>query len=73
MVSQISIINSDLKTNPWTYEIKDLNGEKIIGSLSEKELLLSKLWISCYPEPNSHIREKVGVVLDLSNYATKKN
>ena len=30
-----------LKTNPWTYEIKDLNGEKTIGSFYEKELLLS--------------------------------
>ena len=25
-----------------------------------------------YPEPDGHIREKVKVVLDLSNYATKK-
>ena len=25
-----------------------------------------------YREPDSHIREKVKVVLDLSNYATKK-
>ena len=25
-----------------------------------------------YPEPDSHIRDKVIVVLDLSNYATKK-
>ena len=24
-----------------------------------------------YPEPDSHIRDKVKVVLDLSNYATK--
>ena len=29
---EIFIIDSVLKTNPWTYEIKDLNGEKIIGS-----------------------------------------
>ena len=28
--------------------------------------------MSCYPEPDNHIREKVKVVLDLSNYATKK-
>ena len=28
--------------------------------------------MSYYPEPDSHIREKVKVVLDLSNYATKK-
>ena len=26
-----------------------------------------------YPEPDIHIRDKVKVVLDLSNYATKKN
>ena len=25
-----------------------------------------------YPEPGSHIRDKVNVVLDFSNYATKK-
>ena len=28
--------------------------------------------MSFYPEPDSHIRDKVKVVLDLSNYATKK-
>ena len=26
-----------------------------------------------HPEPGSHIRHKVKVVLDLSNHATKKN
>ena len=26
-----------------------------------------------YPVPDSHIEDKVKVVLDLSNYATKKN
>ena len=40
---EIFIIDSVLKTNPWTYKIKDLNGEKIIGSFYEKKLLLSKL------------------------------
>ena len=34
------IINSVLKTNPWTYNLKDLNGERIIGSFYEKELIL---------------------------------
>ena len=29
--------------------------------------------MSHYPEPDSHIRDKVKVVLDLSNYGTKKN
>ena len=28
--------------------------------------------MSYYPEPDSHIRDKVKVVLDLSNYGTKK-
>ena len=30
------MINSVLKTNPWTYTIKDLNGWKIIGSFHKK-------------------------------------
>ena len=28
--------------------------------------------MSYYTEPNSHIKDKVKVVLELSNYATKK-
>ena len=40
---EIFIMNSVLKTDPWTYQIKDLNGEKIIGRFYENELLLSKL------------------------------
>ena len=55
------------------YKIKDLNGEKIIGSFYEKELLRSILKINYYPEPDSHIRDKVRVVLDLKSYATKKD
>ena len=48
------------------------NGEKIIESFYEKELFLSILQMSYYPESDSHIKEKVKVVLDLSNYATKE-
>ena len=33
---EIFIIDSVLKTNPWIWKIKDLNGEKIIGSFHEK-------------------------------------
>ena len=40
---EMFIIDSVFKTNPWTYKIKDLNGEKIIGSFYENELLLIKL------------------------------
>ena len=43
LLTEIFIIDSVLKTNPWTYEIKDLNGGKIIGSFYEKELLRSIL------------------------------
>ena len=28
--------------------------------------------MSYYPEPDSHVRDKVKIVLDLSDYATKK-
>ena len=28
--------------------------------------------MSCYPEPDRHIRNKIKVELDLSNYAAKK-
>ena len=69
----IFIIDSVLKTTPWTCKIKDLNREKIIRSFQEKELSLSILQMSYYPEQDSHIRDKVKVLLDLSNYATKKN
>ena len=33
---KIFIIDSVLKTIPWTYKIKDLNGGNIIGSFHEK-------------------------------------
>ena len=33
---EMFIIDSVLETNPWTYEIKDLNEEKIIGSLMKR-------------------------------------
>ena len=36
---EIFIIDSALKTKSWTFKIKDLNGEIILGSFYEKELL----------------------------------
>ena len=41
--TEIFIIKSVWRTNPWTYKIKDLNREKSIGSFYEKELLFSIL------------------------------
>ena len=60
---EIFIIHSALKTNPWTYKNKDLNGEKTIASFYGKELLLSKLKTTYYPTPDIHIIDK----LNLSN------
>ena len=40
---EVFIVDSVLKTNTWSYKIKDINGEKIIGSFYEKELLQGKL------------------------------
>ena len=40
---EIFIIDFVLKTNPWTYKIKDLDGEKIRRSFYENELLRSIL------------------------------
>ena len=42
-LSEISVIDSVMKTKPWAYKIKYLNGEAIIGNFYEKEMLLSKL------------------------------
>ena len=71
---EIFIINCVLKTNSWTYKIKELNREKIIGSFYEKELLRS---MSYYRKPDIHVRGKVKFKVKfkvkLSNYATKKN
>ena len=44
----------------------------MIGSVYEKELLLGILKVSYYPEPDSHTRDKVKIILELSNYATKR-
>ena len=65
------VINSELKANLQTYKIKHLHGEKIIISFLKKQLLLSKSYISYYPEPDNHHEDKVKLVV-LSNYANKK-
>ena len=50
---EIFTIDYVLKTNLWICKIKDLDGEKIIGSFYEKKLLLGVLQMSYYPEPDS--------------------
>ena len=56
-----------MQIDTWTYRMKNSNGGKLIGNFYVKELLLSY-----YPEPDSHIRDKVELVLELSNYTTKE-
>ena len=68
---KIFVVDPVLKTNSWRHKIKDLNGEKIIESFYEKKLLLGKLWMSDYPEPDNQTN-KIKVELDLSIYVTKK-
>ena len=41
--TEIFIINKINDTVPYTYNIKDLNGEKIIGRFYDKELQKTKL------------------------------
>ena len=39
---EILVVDSVLKANPWTYKIKDWNGEKMIGSFYEKDKWIIK-------------------------------
>ena len=40
---EITVIDSVLESNTWTYNMKDLSREIMIGSFYEKKLLLIKL------------------------------
>ena len=40
---EIFVVNKINGTVPWTYSLKDLNGEEIIGSFYERELQKTKL------------------------------
>ena len=60
---EVFIIDSALETNSWTYKIKVLNIEKITGSFYDKKNKQKK--------PDSHITDKVEIVLVLSSYAIK--
>ena len=42
---EIFIINTVLKTNPWTYKIKDVKEEKIIGNFLWKRYWVNYNWV----------------------------
>ena len=53
--------------------IDDSNKEKIIGSLYEKNLVLSKLKISYYSEPDGQVRDKSKQYWNFHIMLLKKN
>ena len=53
-------------------KLKISTEKKIIGSFYETELLLSKLQMSYYPQPDSHNSDKAKLVTELPNYSIKK-
>ena len=61
---EVYIIDSALETNSWTYKIKVLNIEKVTGSFYDKKKKKQK-------KPDTHITDKVEIVLVLSSYAIK--
>ena len=73
MLKKISVIESAMKTNPWMSNIEDSNKEKIIGSLYEKDLVLSKLKISYYSEPDGQVRDKSKQYWNFHIMLLKKN
>ena len=58
---------------PYTYNLKDLNGEEIIGSFYDRELQKNKLQykMSAYYPPYKSSSNNIKVELDLANYARK--
>ena len=63
---EILIINKINDTVPYTYNLKDLNDEEIIGSFYDRELQKSSQYFPPYGSTNN-----IKVELDLANYATK--
>ena len=72
---EIFIINKINDTVPYTYNLKDLNDEEIMGSFYDRELQKTKLQYiykmsSQYSSPYGSTNN-IKVELDLANYATK--
>ena len=67
---EIFIVNKINDTVPYTYNIKDLNGEEIIGSFMIENYKTLYYKMSYYP-PYKSSSNNIQVELDLTNYATK--
>ena len=72
---EIFVINKINDTVPYKYNLKDLNGEEIIGSFYDRELQKTKLQcnykMSSQYFPPYGSTNNIKVELDLANYATK--
>ena len=67
---EIFIVNKINATVPYSYNIKDLNGEEIIGSFMIENYKRVYYKMSYYP-PYKSSSNNIKVKLDLTNYATK--
>ena len=68
---EIFIVDKINDTVPYTYNLKDLNDEEIIGSFYDQELQKLNYKMSTYYPPYRSSSNNVKVELDLTNYATK--
>ena len=72
---EIFIVNKINDTVPYTYNLKDLNEEEIVGSFYDRELQKTKLYcnykMSTYYPPYKSSSKNIKADLDLTNYATK--
>ena len=68
---EIFIVDKINDTVPYTYNIKDLNDEEIIGSFYDYRRVYYKM-STYYPRYKSS-SNNIKVELDLTNYATKAN
>ena len=65
---KIFIIDSVLKANPWTYEIKDLNGKTLIETFYQEKLFVEYIINKLLSRTRQSIilEIMIKVVLDLS-------
>ena len=68
---EIFIVDKINDAVPYTYNLKDLNDEEIIGSFYDQELKKLNYKMSAYYPPYRSSSNNVKVELDLTNYATK--
>ena len=68
---KIFVIDSVLKTNPWTHEIKDLEEKKIRSFYKKNCCLLNYKW-AIIQNQIVILKTKVKLLLDLPNYSNKK-